>query len=320
MKRLMWFVAVLLLCGAGCEEYVLSLKPLCPDESCISVSGLEGKWASDDQVWTFRSTETAAYEVRVADVFSAVAFEGRARRLGDHVFLELRPERESEKLPTPSLFTAHWLRANSFMQVTLKDSVLSLQRMKADELRKKLEERPNLAQHVEQDNSVILLDDTEDLARFVQAQAGASELWQEQGEFMRCTPLYSTEDLVRPERLLGAWHDPNESENGRINIRVEGNHYGIDLTFNQDEHLPFSAQVFKLQNLLFMGVFLGPEDMRAKEMATCMPDWYALITLAKDRLNFTVLEFVEVKELLADPEKVKEIQDDPEVELVRIKQ
>ncbi|MHC4559085.1 MAG: hypothetical protein ACYS80_17485 [Planctomycetota bacterium] len=314
-----WFVVVSMVCLAGCEKYVLSLKPLCTDESCVSVSGLEGKWASEDQVWTIRSKETARYEVRVADLLSAATFDGRARHIGDHVFLELRPVRESEGMPMSSLFAAHWLQVSSFMQVKLEGNVMRLLRMNAEELRGRLLVRPGLIKHMIKDDNIVLLDETEALVQFVQAHADVNELWQEHGEFVRCAPLYSTGDLIQSEGLIGCWLDPNDSDGGRIDIRAEDSHFRIQFTSDSDERITFSAHVFKIQNLSLMGVFLGTEDMRSKEMASRLPDWYALITLQNDRLNLSMLDFMKVKDLLAHPEKAQEVQGKPNVKLKRVK-
>jgi len=319
MKMLTRFVAVLMLCLAGCEEYVVSLKPLCSDESCVSVPGLEGKWASDDQVWTIRSQDAAGYELRVTDMMSAARFGGRTRRIGGHVFLELKPVREPEAMPAPSLFTAHWLQMSSFMQVKLEGDALSLKRMSIEKLTEKLIEQPDLVKHTVHDGGIVLLDDTAALVQFVEGQADVNELWQEQGEFVRCAPLYSTENLVQSDGLAGRWFDPNDDENYQMDIRAEDNHFKIQFISDSDKRMTFSAHVFKLKNLSFMGVFLGSEDMRSREMATRMPDWYALIALEKDRLNLTILDFMKVKELLAHPEKAQEIQGEPDAKLIRVK-
>ncbi len=203
--------AVLMLGVLGCEEYVLSLKPLCSDESCVSVPGLEGKWASGGQIWTIRPQDTAGYEVRVVDMMSAALFGGRTRHIGDHVFLELKPVRGAEDVPVPSLFAAHLLQASSFMQVKLEGDALSLPRMNAGELKSRLQEHPGLIKHM-------------------------------------------------------------------IN-----------------------------------------DDMLSREMATLMPDMYALIGLQDDRLALTVLDFMEVKDLLAHPEKAQEAQGEPDVRFMRVK-
>ncbi|UCF16677.1 MAG: hypothetical protein JSW59_04275 [Phycisphaerales bacterium] len=319
MKMLRWWLVVLLMvCLAGCEKYVLSLEPLCTDESCVSVSGLEGKWASEDQVWTIRSKETAGYEVRVADVLSAARFDGRARRIGDHVFFELKPVKESEDLPMLSLFAAHWLQASSFMQMKLEGNAMRLARMNAGELQKKLLKRPGLIKHVIKDDNIVLLDETKALVQFVEAHADVNELWQEHGEFIRCAPLYSTGDLIQSDGLAGCWLDPNDSDSARIDIRAEDSHFRIEITSNSDERMTFSAHVFKIQTLSLMGIFVGSEDMRSREMASRLPDWYVLTTLENDKLNLSMLDFMEVKDLLAHPEKAQEIQGKPDVKLTRV--
>ncbi len=311
--------AVLLLGVLGCEEYVLSLKPLCSDESCVSVPGLEGKWASGGQIWTIRPQDTAGYEVRVVDMMSAALFGGRTRHIGDHVFLELKPVRGAEDAPVPSLFAAHLLQASSFMQVKLEGNALSLQRMSAGGLKNRLQEQPGLIKHMVKDDNVILLDETEALVQFVQAQADVNELWQEQGEFVRCAPLYSAEDLVASAGLTGRWSDPNDGEDYQMDIRTEGNQLEIQFTSNSERRMTFSAHVFKIRNLSLMGIFMGSGDMLSREMATLMPDMYASIALKNDRLNLTVLDFMKVKDLLAHPEKAQEIQGEPDAKLIRVK-
>jgi hypothetical protein len=169
------------------------------------------------------------------------------------------------------------------------------------------------------DDNIVLLDETEALVQFVQAHADVNELWQEHGEFVRCAPLYSTGDLIQSDGLAGYWRDPNDSDSGRIDIRAEGSHFRIEFTSDSDDRMTFSAHVFKIQNLSFMGIFVGSKDMRSREMASRMPDWFALTTLENDKLNLSLLNFRKVKDLLAHPEKAQQIQDKPDVKLTRVK-
>ncbi|MCF7973893.1 MAG: hypothetical protein K9N55_08765 [Phycisphaerae bacterium] len=320
MKMLKWWlVGALFVCLVGCEKYVVSLMPLCPDESSVAVPGLEGKWACEGQVWTIRVKEDTSYEMRVADAMDTARFDGRCRRLGDHLYVELRPISESEASPVPSLYDAHWVQACSFMQVQLQGDVLRLKRLNAETLKGTLEEKPGLIKHVFQGDNVVLVDETEPLARFVQAQADVNELWQEQGEFVRCQPLYRIEDLIQGRDLMGQWQDPNDKEHGHIEVTSEGNHIAIQFSNDSDENLIFSGHLFKLQGLRFKGVFLGPEEIRAREMATLMPDWFALVTLKEDRLDLNVLDYMTIKELLAHPEQVQEDLSKPDVEMIRVR-
>jgi hypothetical protein len=315
-----WLVVAMLVCGAGCEKYVVSLKPLCPDESCVSVAGFEGKWASNDQVWTVRPKELPLYEVRVSDIGSVARFDGRIRHIGDCSFLELNPvKRESIGEEVPSLYAVHWLQASSFMKMTLAGDVLNLDRMNADELKQKLEEKPDLIKHVSQGDNIVLVDDTEALVQFVQAQADVNELWQEHGPFVRCSPLYTTEDLIQVDGLVGRWVDPNEGDEGPLDVQTEGDHYSIQFGSDSDERLTFSANLFRFQNCTVMGGFMGSEDSRAREMATRMPDWFALVTLEDARLKLSFLDTMEVQALLTHPEKAQEVLVESEMTLSLVK-
>ncbi len=311
-----WLVVVMLVSGVGCEKYVVSLKPLCTDESRVPVAGFEGKWASNDQVWTVRPNSLPLYEIRVSTIGSVATFEGRVRNIGDNPFLELIPvKQESIGEEVPSLYAVHWLQANSFMKMTLAGDVLNLDRMNVEGLKQKLEEESTLIRHVFHGDNIVLVDETEALVQFVETQADVNELWQEHGPFVRCSPLYTAEDLIQVDGLVGRWMDPNESEQGQFDVQTEGDHYSIEFRSDSDERLVFSAQVFRLQDRTVMGGFMGSEDSRSREMATRMPDWFALVTLQGSRLKLSFLDIVEVQALLTYPDKAQEVLVESEMTL-----
>ena len=320
MRMLRWWLAgAILVSAAGCEKYVVSLKPLGTEESCVSVPGFEGKWASDGQVWTVRPKESPVYEVRVSDLTSVARFDTRTQRLGAHLFLELMPVKEPGEAEMPSLYAAHWLQASSFMKMQLSGDALSLERMSADGLKSTLAEKPGLIKHVFQGDNIVLTAETEALAQFVQAQVDVNELWQEHGEFVRCVPLYSTKDLIKLDGFVGRWLDPNEPDQGHFDVQTEGDHYGIHFVSQADEQLTFSVHLFKLQQWTVMGLFMGSQDDRAREMETCMPDLFALLILENDQLQLSILDTMKVQDLLAHPEKTLEVLDDSEANMTLVR-
>jgi len=310
---------MILVSAVGCEKYVVSLKPLCTDESCVSVPGFEGKWASEGQVWTVRPKESPVYEVRVSDMSSVARFDTRAQRFGTHLFLDLVPVKESGESEVPSLYAAHWLQASSFMKMQLSGDALNLERMNADGLKDALEETPGLIKHVLQGDNIVLAEETEALAQFVQAQVDVNELWQTHGEFVGCVPLYITQDLIQLDGFVGRWLDPNDSDQGHFDVQTEGDHYGIHFVSQADEHLVFSVHLFKLQRWMLMGLFMGSQDDRAREMGTCMPDLFALLALENDQLHLSFLDTVKVQDLLAHPEKTLEVLDDSEATMTLVR-
>jgi hypothetical protein len=320
MRRSSWLsVGILLLSLVGCEKYVVSLKPLGTDESSVSVPGFEGKWASEGQVWTVRPKESSVYEVRVSDVGSVARFDVRAQRLGAHLFLDMMPVKESGDEEVPSLYAAHWLLASSFMKMQLTGDALNLDRMNADGLKEALQEKPGLIKHVFQGDNVVLVEETEALVQFVQAQVDVNELWQSHGEFVRCAPLYSPQDLIKLDGFVGRWLDPNEPDQGHFEVQLEGDHYGIQLNSKSDDRLTMSVHLFKLQHWTLMGVFMGSQDSRAQEMATCMPDWFGVVALEDDQLHLSVLDTTKVQALLTHPEKAQEVMADSEAETILVR-
>jgi len=320
MKTLRWWLAgAILVSLVGCEKYVVSLEPLCTDESCVSVPGFEGKWASDGQVWTVRPRESAVYDVRVSDMGSVARFDGRARRLGAHLFLDLVPVKPPEDEEVSAFYAAHWLQASSFMKMQLSGDALNLERLNSDHLGEMLIGEPDLIKHALRDNSIVLMDETQALVQFVQDQVDVNELWQVHGEFVRCAPLYSPQDLIQLDGLAGRWIDPNESDQGSFEVQTQGDHYTIHFASESDERLTFSAHLFKLQQWTLMGVFMGSQDSRAAETVTCMPDLFASVTLENGRLNLSILDTVKVQDLLNHPERAKEVLDESDAQMTLVK-
>lgn len=314
---LVWMVLFSL---AGCEEYVLSLNPLSTDETSVAVTGFEGKWASDGQVWTVRPTDSSAYDIRISDMTSAALFAGRARRINTHLFLDLMPMPQENNSEVLGFYEAHWLPASSFMKMQLRHDAMTLERMNSDKLGEQLAGNPDLVKHCLRDNGLILTDETSELVQFVQDQVDVNDLWETHGEFVRCVPLYEDKDLIHIQGLTGQWLDPNESEDARFEIRTEGNHYGIHiLSQDPDERMTFSAHLFKFKDWVLMGIFVGSEDDRAREMGTRLPDWFTTVTLEDDQLTLTIVEAKKVQVLLTQPEEAKEALAESEmtVQLVR---
>ncbi len=320
MKMLRWwFAGAMLVSAVGCEKYVVSLKPLSTEEACVSVPGFEGKWASEGQVWTVRPKALPVYEVRVSDMGSVASFDVRAQRLGTHWFLDLMPVKQSEGPEAPSLYAAHWLQASSFMKMQLDGDALNLERMNADELKTTLQEKPGLIKHVFHGDHVVLAAETEALAQFVQAQVDVNELWQEHGQFVRCVPLYSAQDLIQIDGFVGRWLDPNEGDQASFDVQVEGDHYGIQFRAGSDERLTFSAHLFRYQDWTLMGIFMGSQDDRARETATCMPDMFGLVALEDNQLHLSILDTMKVQALVTHPERAQEVMGDSEADMILVR-
>ncbi|MCP4450046.1 MAG: hypothetical protein GY809_01180, partial [Planctomycetes bacterium] len=102
-------------------------------------------------------------------------------------------------------------------------------------------------------------------------------------------------------------------------VLTEGDHYGIQFLSESDERLTFSIHLFKLQQWTLMGVFMGSKDGRAREMATCMPDLFALVSLENNQLHLSILDTVKVQSLLTHPEKAQEVLTDSEAKMTLVR-
>lgn len=318
MKSIQWLCVAMLLGLAGCEKYVLSVHPLCTDETSVAVPALEGKWASDDAVWGIAAGGGNTYQVRVSDMLNVGEFTGRVRAIGDRQYLCLTPN--GHDFNAIGFYAAHWIDVHSFSQMQLSQDQLGLRCMSADPLKSLLEETPNLIQWTSKNDHVILTDNTESLVQFVQAHADVNELWASSSDFVRCRPLYTQQDLVLNQNLVGQWVDPNNESDGSLNITLQGDHYDFQFVEEEGDAFHGSVHVFKKGDRMFMGVFVGPEAMRAKEMKTLMPDWFCIATLDQDRMTLQVLTYAQAQALIAHPDKLDELKlDDLDATLVRIK-
>jgi hypothetical protein len=66
-------------------------------------------------------------------------------------------------------------------------------------------------------------------------------------------------------------------------------------------------------------VFMGSQESRAQEMATCMPDWFALVAMENDQLHLSILDTMEIQGLLTHPEKAPEVLAESEVEMILVR-
>jgi len=272
-----------------------SLHPLYTDEDLIFQEKLIGKWleVEDNKIWEFKAAGGESYKLRVFDGKEG-RFEAHLVKLEDMLFLDLFPD--DPHLEQCDFYKDHLLPVHTFMKVDQIDPNLQLRTMNPEP--EPLKEDPNLLKCEHVGDCLVLTAPTEELQQFVIEYANAEGVFGDKMTFTRLEPLYTDEDLIFDENLLGEW----QGENGEIVdiIRMGEKAYDIILIDKGDTEHQFTAHLAKLKRMMLMGVFFGQPQLDPNDPYKfyLIPDFLVKIEHKDSTVRFETLEYNEVVEML----------------------
>lgn len=300
-KAAFYLLAVLL---GGCLP---SLHPLYTDDTLIFEEKLLGKWIEEDGdvIWEFKKAGEQEYEMRVLDGKEG-RFEAHLIKLEDMMFLDIFPDDEMLE-EMQDFYKFHILPVHTFMKVEQIDPNLQLRMMNPEKVSDMLKDDPNLLKHEFVDDSIVLTASTKELQEFVTKYANTEDVFGDASDMTRLEPLYTDEDVVFDENLIGEW----EGEDGQILDSIKMGEKAYDMIFiEQDgtEH-QFFANMVGRNGTTFLAVFfdkseLDPNDYSAFHL---IPDRFLQIDQIKPKLLLRELDYEEVSEMLKqDAESLKQ--------------
>jgi len=259
------------------------------------------------EIWEFRKAGEEEYEMRVFDGKEG-RFEAHLLKLEDTMFLDIFPDNEMLE-EMQDFYKFHILPVHTFMKVEQIEPNLQLRMMDPDKVSKMLEADPNLLRHeVRDDGSIIVLTaPTKQLQEFMVQHTNAEGIFGDAMELTRLQPLYTDQDLVFDENLIGEW----EGENGEILDSIRMGEKAYDMIFiDKDgaEH-QFYANLVRRNGMTFMGIFfdkseLDPNDFYAFHL---IPDLFVKIDQIEPKLLPRQMDYEEVSEMLKrGPASVKQ--------------
>ena len=163
MRRIKFFTALgIALLLAGCVQ---SLHPLFSDEDLFFEPTLIGTWAGESgNLWTFLKSGEKAYELIYTEKKTPAKFSARLGRLGNFLFLDLRPEMPDMQ---NDLQQAHMLATHTFSRVWMEGDTLRLAMLEHDWLKKMIDQKKLKIKHERLGDQILLTASTKGLQKFV---------------------------------------------------------------------------------------------------------------------------------------------------------
>lgn len=291
-KKVVFYLLAVML--GGCLP--VSLHPLYTDEELIFEEKLIGKWSDEDNVWEFREAGEQGYEMRIFDGKKG-QFKAHLVKLGDMMFLDIFPD-EPHLEQESDFYKWHILPAHTFMKVDRIEPNLPLRGMDYEKVSKMLEEDPNLLKHEVVDDRIVLTASTKQLQEFIIQYANVEGVFGDPMEFTRLEPLYTDEDIVFDEKLIGEW----EGKDGEILdfIRLNENAYDVIFIDKEGDEYQFFANLVKLEGLTFLAVFVDKTSVEEKSSygLHLIPDFFGLVKQIEPELRVRQMDYEEVREML----------------------
>jgi hypothetical protein len=293
----------------------LSIHPLYTDETLVFEETLVGKWADGDEIWQFTQDSNNSYKLRIVDEDGKEGyFNAHLVKLEDMLFLDIFPDGETLE-GNQEFYLIHLLPMHTFLKVEQTEPNLVLRMMDVDEVSEILKSDPNLLKHELRenegdDNAVILTAATPDLQKFVVEYANTEDVFGDAKEFSRREPLYTYEDVIFDERLIGEW----ENNNGDILNSIRTGEKSYDIIFfdagstdTGDTEHRFTANLVKLNGSMLLAVFFGKHNL--EEIDPCglnlIPDRFVLIDQIEPKLLFQDLDYSDLEHIVNDAEYVR---------------
>jgi hypothetical protein len=289
------FCSLALLLG-GC--IITSLHPLYTDEKVIFEEKLIGKWSNKDSIWEFRPDEGKRYKMRVFPGDKQGSFVAHLIKLKDMMFLDVLPAELPEEFKGNENYMLHLIPTHSFMKVHQKESKLQLLQMDADEVGKMLEADPNILKYEVVDDRLVLTAQPKELQDFMLKYADTEDLFSDPIELIRCEPLYTDEDLIFDENLIGVWEGKDSQLLDSMAVAEREKIYSIIVTDKEEVEVEFFANLVKLKDMTFLAVFLDESSFDEKDSYRLhlIPDFFVLVEQIDPILRLRHIPYDEIAE------------------------
>lgn len=279
---------------AGC---IPSLHPLYDDQTLIFDEALIGKWMfrdnSEEQIWQFSKAGEKEYELRIFQAGKDGRFEAHLLELDGKTYLDLYPAENKSMENLNDIYKTHLVAAHTFLKVNLTVHNLKVNWF----MHKLLEDDPNLLRHERiNKDQIVLTASTEELQRFVIEHA--DEIDPNGTEFSKMEQLFTKEDIIFEEKLLGQW----KSDQGeKISVKNLGENNGYEITsIDRDEkELKIVAVAVRIKDLTLLAVFFSkPTDNEIECGQEFIPDAFFIVEQIEPQLMLREVDYEEVSEIV----------------------
>jgi hypothetical protein len=156
-------VAVGLVAAMSC---VVTRNPIYTAKDVIDLPGLAGTWTDEKEEtrWVFQAAKDKAFDLTYTEKGLDGAFEARAVRLGEYVFLDVYPK-APEKMN--DFYLMHFLPVHTAFLAKLDGDRLTLSLPNVNWMEKQAEAKKLKAPHEKWDERLVLTGPTPELQQFL---------------------------------------------------------------------------------------------------------------------------------------------------------
>jgi hypothetical protein len=312
MKITKALICLLPIILSGCIP--TSIYPLYTDKDVVFDENLIGKWSKDNVVWEFKRGDDNSYEIRRYDNFER-RFIGHLVELENQLFLDVFPLMQEEQ--DSVFYWWHLQLTHSFMKIGQIEPVLQMRMMDLNKVKSIINESPNPIEHEILDDRVLFTAPTEQLQEFVLDNNETDELFGDTEELIRHEPLYTEQDLVFDETLIGIW----EGNDSLLKIEWTDELYRLSY-YGEDMTSQAFATLIEFEGLTIFGLFFDKTlvENQALNELVMIPDTLMLVEQQDADLKLELVTYDEFSKIIQEDISVLyEKLDDPEMTLQRIK-
>lgn len=273
-----------------------SLRPLYTDDTIVFDEALLGKWYSEDGgSWSFIKEGERGYDLRVLDDDGREArFEVYLVQLGEHRFIDLYPGENKAFENSPEMYGFNLVPAHTFMKLELSEPNLLLQWVCLNEV---IEDDPNLLKHEELDDgdSILITAKSEDIQRVVLENLDKIIEEEGSGEFRRCPAVFSEEDIVFEEKLIGLWETEDD-----FCLDIIDWENGYDILVDESGQLQeFKGVLYTFAGQTILGLYSSPPSKEEIEAELhLLPDILMLVESIEPQLKIRHIEWDQIDAFL----------------------
>lgn len=168
---------------AGC---IPSLHPLYTEDDLTFEDGLVGVWEGvpEDGRWSFEQAGPNAYKVTYVQDGKPGRFEGHLLRIGEQLFLDLRPEEPD--IAANDYYKLHLIPAHTFLRVDLAADTFTIRPLDYRWLADLLDKDPKAVAHERiEDDMVVLTAPPKELQAFLRRHLENKDAFGDAGEYRR---------------------------------------------------------------------------------------------------------------------------------------
>ena len=295
-----------------------SIHPLYNDQTITYDENLVGKWTNGESTWQFTPASDNSYDLKVIEDNKKAELVVHMAEFGGMRFLDLFPGENEAIENTAATYQILLVPTHTFMKVDRIDSILQLRWVCFKDL---IDDDPNVIEFAESEDTTIVTASTEQLQKVIIEYGDEvidTDGTDDESEMLiRMEPLFTEDEIVFDENLLGQW-TTEDGETLDMIETVPGQGYDLLFTESDGQQHNYQTKLIQTQNITLLGLYaFEPTDKDAKYNFHLIPDFFIIIDELQPQLKIRKVDYSEMKDILSGQNQTEQ---DKEPDMIFTKQ